>query len=93
MLDPGYRGTEVESDALRLGVPVEWHPGYRLDVATLRAHPDYRGPEFVALGESLAEDGVVTPQVIGAASREGRHDEQSLKRVWHYVARFGSAPV
>jgi hypothetical protein len=90
VLDPGYRGTDVESDALRLGVPVEWHPGYRLDVATLRAHAAYRGPEFVALGESLAEGGVVTPQVIGAASREGRHDEQALKRVWHYVARFGA---
>lgn len=90
VLDPGYRGTDVEADALRIGMPVEWHPGYRLDVDTLRAHPGYRGAEFVALGESLAVDGVVTPQVIGAASREGRHDEQALKRVWHYVARFGA---
>ncbi|GAA2741222.1 DUF3626 domain-containing protein [Terrabacter aerolatus] len=90
VLDPGYRGTEVEGDALRLGVPVEWHPGYRLDVATLREHPDYRGPELVALAESLAIDGVVTPQVLGAAARSGRHDEQALKRVWHYVARFGA---
>jgi hypothetical protein len=91
VLDPGYRGTDVEADALRLGVPVEWHPGYRLDVGTLRANPGYRGQEFVALGELLAVDGVVTPQVIGDASRAGLHDEQSLKRVWHYVARFGSA--
>ena len=90
VLDPGHRGTDVEADALRLGVPVEWHPGYRLEVATLRAHPDYRGPELVALGESLAVDGVLTPQVIGDASRAGQHDEQALKRVWHYVARFGS---
>jgi hypothetical protein len=91
VLDPGYRGTGVEADAHRLGVPVEWHPGYRLEVATLRAHPDYRGPEHVALGASLAVDGVVTPQVLGDASRTGQYDEQSLKRVWHYVARFGSA--
>ena len=89
VLDPGFRGTDVEADADRLGVPVEWHSGYRLDVATLRAHADYRGPEIVALGESLAVDGVVTPQLIGAASRAGRHDEQALKRVWHHVARFG----
>jgi hypothetical protein len=33
---------------------------------------------------------VLTPQIVGAAAREGRHDEQSLKRVWHYLARFGS---
>ena len=92
VLDPGYRGTDVEADADRLGVAVEWHPGYRLGVDVLRAHPDYRGPQLVALGESLAVDGVVTPQVIGAASRAGRHDEQALKRVWHYVARFGRAP-
>lgn len=92
VLDPCYRGTDVESDALELGVPVEWHPGYRLDVATLRAHPAYRGPEFVALGESLAVDGVLTPRLVGEASRAGRHDEQSLKRVWHYVARFGAVP-
>ncbi len=92
VLDPGYRGTDVEVDALGLGVPIEWHPGYRLDVATLRAHPGYRGTDIVALGESLAEGGVVTPQVIGAGARSGRHDEQALKRVWHYVARFGQAP-
>jgi hypothetical protein len=92
VLDPGYRGTDVEADARRIGPPVEWHPGYRLDVGTLRAHRDFRGPDIVALGESLAEEGVVTPQVIGAAARSGRHDEQALKRVWHYVARFGQAP-
>ena len=92
VLDPCYRGTDVESDALELGVPVEWHPGYRLDVATLRAHPAYRGAEFVALGEALAVDGVLTPQLVGDAARAGRHDEQSLKRVWHYVARFGAVP-
>ena len=28
--------------------------------------------------------------MIGDASRSGRYDEQSLKRVWHYLARFGS---
>ena len=49
------------------------------------------GGASVALGESLAVDGVVTPQVLGDASRAGRHDPQALKRVWHYVARFGSA--
>lgn len=89
VLDPGYRGTAVEPQALRLGVPVEWHPGYRLRVDTLRAHPDYRGPDIVALGESLAVDGVITPQVLGVASRDGRYDSQALKRVWHHVARFG----
>jgi hypothetical protein len=89
VLDPGYRGTPVEEDAAALGVAVEWHPGYRLPVEVLRAHPDYRGPEIVELGASIAVEGVVTPQAVGAAVATGRHDPQALKRVWHYVARFG----
>ncbi len=28
--------------------------------------------------------------MIGDAARTGRYDEQAIKRVWHYVARFGS---
>jgi hypothetical protein len=87
VLDPCYRGTPVERAAARLPCPVEWHPGFRLPVDELRRHPKYRGPEFVALGVSLAVDGFLDPAVIGAAV--GLHDPQALKRVWHYVARFG----
>jgi hypothetical protein len=90
VLDPCYRGTPVEEAAARLSCPVEWHDGFTLTVDELRRHPDYRGPEFVALGETIARDGLLDPRVIGDASRTGRFDEQSLKRVWHYVARFGN---
>jgi Protein of unknown function (DUF3626) len=48
------------------------------------------GPEFARLGASLARGGALTPRLIGDASRAGRNDEQALKRVWHYAARFGS---
>lgn len=89
VLDPSFRGTAVEDDTARLGVPVEWHVGYRLPVEVLRTHPDYRGPEVVALGEQVAVDGVLTPRVIGDAAATGEHDPQTLKRVWHHVARFG----
>ena len=89
VLDPSFQGTAVEDDAARLGVPVEWHVGYRLPVEVLAAHPDYRGPEVVALGEHVAVDGVLTPRVIGDAAATGEHDPQTLKRVWHHVARFG----
>ena len=89
ILDPGYRGTLVAEDALGLGVPVEWHAGYQLPVDVLRAHPEYRGPEVVELGTSIAVDGVLTPQLIGVAAATGHHDPQTLKRVWHRVARFG----
>jgi hypothetical protein len=89
VLDPCYRGTAVESAAARLPCAVEWHPGFRLSVDDLRRHPEYRGPEFVALGVSIAVEGRLDPAVIGAAAATGRYDLQSLKRVWHYVARFG----
>lgn len=45
------------------------------------------GPEFVELAQSLGA--VLTPAVIGDAARTGLHDPQSLKRVWHLLARFG----
>ena len=90
VLDPCYRGTPIETAAEALACPVEWHGGFTLTTAELRRHPGYRGPEFVDLGVSIARDGLLDPRIIGDASRAGGHDEQALKRVWHYVARFGS---
>lgn len=90
VLDPCYRATPVEAAARRLGCPVEWHGGFALTTAELRRHPGYRGQEFVDLGVSLARGGRLDPRILGDASRAGRHDEQALKRVWHYVARFGN---
>ncbi|MFC9587914.1 DUF3626 domain-containing protein [Streptomyces yangpuensis] len=89
VLDPSYRGTPVEAAAARLPCPTEWHAGYLLTVDELRRHPDYRGQEYVDLGAEIAVAGRLTPRIIGEAVRTGRHDEQALKRVWHYVARFG----
>jgi hypothetical protein len=89
VLDPSYRDTEVEAAGRRLPCPVEWHPGFRLSVAELRRHPDYRGPRYVDLGAALARDGHLTPRLIGDAARTNHHDDQDLKRVWHYLARFG----
>ncbi|WP_281356630.1 DUF3626 domain-containing protein [Amycolatopsis anabasis] len=93
VLDPCYRGTEVERAAAELGCAVEWHGGFRLSTAELRRHPEFRGPEYVELGLALARDGWLDPRILGDAARTGRHDEQDLKRVWHYVARFGNPEV
>ncbi|WP_285664454.1 DUF3626 domain-containing protein [Actinorhabdospora filicis] len=90
VLDPSHRGTEVEEAARLLPCPVEWHAGFRLTVEELRRHPDYRGPEHVELGARLAVDSLLDPRVLGEAARSGRHDPQALKKVWHYVARFGA---
>ncbi|MEU6348529.1 DUF3626 domain-containing protein [Streptomyces sp. NPDC047072] len=90
VLDASYRDTPVEAAARRLPVPVEWHPGYRLTVADLHRHADYRGQEYADLGESIAEDGTVDPRIIGDAARTGRYVLQDLKMVWHTLARFGA---
>jgi hypothetical protein len=90
VLDQSYRGTQVEAAARRLPCPVEWHPGYRLSVAELRRHAEYRGPEYVDLGARIAEDGQLDPRIIGDAARTGRYELQDLKMVWHCLARFGA---
>jgi hypothetical protein len=89
VLDPSYRDTAVEAAAGRLACPVEWHNGFRLAVAELRRHPDYRGQEYVDLGAQIAIDGYLDPRIIGEATCTGRYDPQALKKVWHYLARFG----
>jgi hypothetical protein len=90
VLDASYLGTPVETAARRLPCPVEWHPGYRLTVAELRRHADYRGQEYAELGARIAEFGVVDPRIIGDAARTGRYELQDLKMVWHTLARFGA---
>ena len=90
VLDPIFRGTAVEADAGGLQCPVEWHQGFRLDLATVRANPDYRGVHIVDVAEQVAVDGLLDPAVIGAAVARGEHDPQDLKKVWHHLARFGS---
>ncbi|MEU3409271.1 DUF3626 domain-containing protein [Streptomyces sp. NPDC006670] len=90
VLDPCFRGTPVEAAALRLGCPVEWHAGFRLTVGELRRHPGYRGQEFVELGAEIAQNGVLDPRIVGEAAGSDRYDPQAVKRVWHYLARFGA---
>lgn len=90
VLDPCYRGTEVEVAAELLCCPVEWHGGFRLSVREMAQYPDFRGPEFVELGKRIAVNGLLDPRIIGAAAATGAHDPQSLKYVWHYLARFGA---
>lgn len=89
VLDPCYLGTEIEVLARALPCRLEWHPGFRLHVDQLHRHPTYRGPEYVELGASLAHEGFLTPATIGDAARSGRYEPQDLKKVWHYIARFG----
>jgi hypothetical protein len=89
VLDPCYRGTDVERAAAELRVTVEWHYGLRLSIEVMAQHPHYRGPEYVELGRVLARDGYLDARIVGEARATGAYDPQDLKRVWHYIARFG----
>jgi len=89
VLDPCYRGTNVEEHARVLPVDVEWHEGRRLPVDELRRHPEFRGPRIVEVGTDVAEHGWLDARILGSAVAAGSHDPQELKKVWHHVARFG----
>ncbi|GHB84896.1 hypothetical protein GCM10010347_64770 [Streptomyces cirratus] len=70
--------------------PSHGGPGFRLRVEELRRHLGYRGQEHVDLGTQIAVDGVLDPRIVGDAARAGRYDPQTVKNVWHYLARFGA---
>jgi hypothetical protein len=89
VLDPCFRGTEVDSLAHALPCAVEWHAGFRLPVDVLRRYPAYRGQRYVDLAARLACDGVLDPACLGRAALGDDVDPQDLKKVWHYLARFG----
>ncbi|MGW6657879.1 DUF3626 domain-containing protein [Rhodococcus sp. NPDC055024] len=88
VLDPSYRGTQVEEIAHSLTCPVLWHYGYAVDADEVAEHPDYRGATIVDLAREVALDGRLTPAILGLA-RRGSYDPQDVKKVWHYIARFG----
>lgn len=85
VLDPCFVGTDVESMADRLGCPVEFHPGF--PAVPDAFDPDYRGPHIVDLASSLGDE--LTPSIVGTAARGGAHSPQSIKQLWHCLARFG----
>ncbi|RZT17210.1 uncharacterized protein DUF3626 [Kribbella sp. VKM Ac-2569] len=83
VLDRSFIGTPVEDTARELGCPIEYHPGFRAAPAAF--DPAYRGPEIVDLARSLGPE--LTPDLLGKAA--GGHPAQSIKYVWHYLARYG----
>jgi hypothetical protein len=89
VLDPSYKGTEIEEIASKLGCVVEFHDGFILTVEEMQKYPEYRGIEFIELGKEIAENGILTPHIIGRAANTGKYNLQDLKKVWHYLARYG----
>lgn len=88
-LDPSYRGTPTEAMARRLPCRLRWHSGFRVATDVVIDNPSYRGPEIVAAAIEMAGDGDLTPRLLGEVRRRRDYDLQTVKRVWHYTARFG----
>lgn len=89
VLDPSYKNTNVEVLANKLACNIEWHDGFQLSIDEMAKYPDYRGKEFIRLGKEISENGILTPYILGLAAATGKYEQQDLKRVWHYLARFG----
>lgn len=90
VLDPSFRDTEIASQARALGVTVEWHEGRVLSLSMVERHPQFRGPDIVEVARRVAQVGILDARIIGEAVEKGYEAAQDLKKVWHYVARFGS---
>ncbi len=89
VLDPIYRSTIIEERAVKLGVPIKWHNGYELSIEEMSRYPDYRGQSFIELAKKLAVNGKINAKILGLAVTEQGYDQQDVKKVWHYLARFG----
>lgn len=89
VLDPVFRSSPIEQQALNLGIPVKWHNGYRLSLEEMSRYPDYRGHKYIELAIELAQNGSINAKILGSAVTKRGYDEQEVKKVWHYLARFG----
>lgn len=89
VLDPSFRESGIDDMARAAGLRVEWHPGYVLRIDDLSQLAEYRGPLVVGAATGLAEDGVITPAILGRTRLGGAEDTQMQKWLWHGLARFG----
>ncbi|MFE7452686.1 hypothetical protein [Streptomyces griseus] len=42
------------------------------------------------MGTQITVDGMLDPRIIGDSARAGLYDPQAVKKVRHYLARFGA---
>ncbi|MCG8687291.1 MAG: DUF3626 domain-containing protein [Desulfobacterales bacterium] len=89
VLDPSYKGTEIEFQAERMPVEVFWHSGFELHIDDIAEYPEYRGQKIVDLAEEISVDGFINPMLLGNAVNELNFKAQDIKKIWHYLARFG----
>jgi hypothetical protein len=103
--DPAFAetaiGTILRELALKYGIPLRWHSGFRLPVH--KVPDDFRGPAMPRLAQRIAgKNGTVDAAAIGKAEASlrnqpdawrdwGSHAEtlQHLKQLWHVLVHYG----
>lgn len=63
--------------------------GFELSVEEMSRYPDYRGQSFIDLARELVPNGMLNAKLLGLAVTEHGYEEQDIKKIWHYLARFG----
>lgn len=89
VLDPSHRGTAVEDASRHLPCAIEWHDGFRIGEDQIADCAIYRSDDAARLARSLMTCGALVPRDLADARHAGRVDPQTLKHVWHCLARFG----
>jgi hypothetical protein len=103
--DPAFRdhptGEILARISRRFGIPLSWHPGYRMPV---REVPDvFRGYPVRPLAERIAGDGMLDAANIGAAANSVKLDPDAwngwasaddiltqFRRLWHVLVLAGA---
>jgi hypothetical protein len=103
--DPAFRdhptGEILARISRRFGIPLSWHPGYRMPVSEV---PDiFRGYPVRPLAERIAGDGMLDAANIGAAANSVRLDPEAwngwasaddiltqFRRLWHVLVLAGA---
>lgn len=89
VLDPAYKSSFIEEQANELNIPIRWHSGYELSIDEMELYPNYRGEKFINIAREISVKNTINPKLLGIAVTQQGYDEQDIKKVWHYLARFG----
>ncbi|NIX77600.1 DUF3626 domain-containing protein [Microvirga terricola] len=105
VVDPSFRGTPtgslLQAACERFGIPLRWHAGFSLPVASVCE--TFRGPAMPILARRIAGEGWITAAVIGEAAVSLRRNPeqwadwgspaetaQHLKQLWHVLVYRGA---
>jgi len=102
--DPSFKNTNIgkifEEISRKYSIKLYWHSGFALLVEDVPK--DFRGPSMPSLAKHIAQNNVLTTNLIGSAENELKHHVdswktrgtyveilQELKYLWHVLVKYG----